>query len=461
MRLRTQNILVITPIFVVLFILLGFLQYQSERRELLWGFRQQVSSLLVATSEFIGKKKIEYIYNTGDFESIREPLRKLEGWNQIKNLYIFSPEKLNDDALLVLLGEKEIKNIPEYDFYSDSKPNGNDFITTDLHSAKNSSLEVSAFLPYLGNGNKKIQYVLGVDIDASSYQSDMQSILRIIIIALVIAFITGMLVALFAGNVLADHLKRLKNSIQKVKQYPDKKAKRNVIEEIHDLDNILNTMNSILEGVVSRTHKDLFNVSRIRKLEDILIKYKEVTWKPVDISVGNIDIVLRYFGKEYNGDFQGIFPHNDKVYSICGSIKKTDSIDIEYYCINAFSCYHSIKNAITSDKKSIKDAILAISKLLPLESLHCVTFSSKQDKEQKNENRDISYVSYTNGKVKTENRILKKDSYFVVHTCPESADNIFQMFLQLFHTMPLSLILQDISKSLKQEHSGFLMLLKN
>src|SRR5262249_27700657 len=88
MRIRTQILLAILPLFVVLGLVSSALIVHAERRELRWGCREEAASLAVATAEFLDGDRYRDLAAQGSVSPAgaewRLPFQRILARNQAK-----------------------------------------------------------------------------------------------------------------------------------------------------------------------------------------------------------------------------------------------------------------------------------------------------------------------------------------------------------------------------------------
>ncbi len=475
MKIRTQNLLTILPIFIGLGVILSFFKYTTERQELLWGMQEEISSLAVTISEFLTEDDIKKIFAGQDIVSVQ----KLKKWSMskegmednetrnranyiINSLYLLVP---NGRKLVNILHEKKPKQIQwrEVDALSVSENTGsgadklkkNMYISSVKYDDENNaymSTFISLAKTTVYNGEK--EFYLGLDTDVSYYDRHLATLFQNTVIFATLTGILGVLIALFLSRVLTKKIKRLNEAAEKVimGQY-NQPIETGSIQEVSDLGNTFNTMSSILQEILSKTQNDLVVAEKFLTEKDLSFKFQELTLKPIDLSIGGVEVKLRFLGNDSSGDFWGHSKVGVKNFIILGRVASEET----YFqtSLSASGAFSIFEKSLASGN-SLPDAISKVHEIIDIDTLYCLCFE-KEGKEAKMNSIRIE----NGGKISDKNYSLSKNTIFPFHTLPAGMDSGVNVMVEAFSELSVSDAMSRIERNLDiKNNCGCLLLVK-
>ncbi len=464
MKIRTQNLLTIVPIFMAMGIILGFLKYTSERQELLWGVEEEISSLALSIVEFMTFEDVKKARAGQKILSIS----KLEKWNissskenslgngyNIKNLYLLILKRKEKIELVNIINEKSLDNISQdqVDLLRVPETKQKAYNLSNIKYDSKGKAYLSAFVPLSFTIPSLGQLYLGIDTDIDYYDKHLEKLLLSIIYFIIGISFLGLLSTFFFSHLFTQRIKTLIQAAKKITLgYYGQPVQIGTIQEIGDLSNTFNTMSSILQEVLSKTQEELVVGERFLGEQDLTLQFQKLNFKPIDLNLGSISVSARFLGKQGKGDFYGSFEVQNKVYIVLGQLSDTE-VDL-HTSLTAFSAYSVFKKLLSSTN----DSKLSFSRgfeLFDVNTLHCLCL----DKESKN--KEIIHTQWYKSKLTQQNHKLTADSTLIFNTLSPTADENIDMIVKTFSKVPVTNLMSRLEKSLsRQSYEGCIALIR-
>lgn len=362
MKIRTQNLFFIVPIFLGLAIINGVLNYREQLAEIEWGINEEIKALATTTAAFIDEDACRQILS-GEVDlkhleifPLPQRIVKMESQKKIINqkqldkniisrlirkIWRYLPgflrnqqqeyntwEKLQYFSILAADGSRQVIFEPYKEYWKVSMSNSiketqniiekikqaDDKVY--IPKAESGSVILKAYAPIF-NRSATLSGILGVEINAEYLKAQKSIMLLKISIISLIVILFGILVVLFISGIITRKIREL-NEAAGVAAGGDYNRRVNIetIQEFIDLGNTFNTMSSVLEEVLSRTKRELIESERFRTQADLAKTYNETFWNPQEKTFGDVEVAARLISKRPTGDFFGVF-------QAAGNIKET------------------------------------------------------------------------------------------------------------------------------------------
>ena len=492
MKIRTQNLLAIVPIFLGIAIISSFLNYTEQLAEIKWGVHEEIKALATTTAGFIDEDVCRKLLN-GELDpkrsdislilqrivkldsqkkimtqkqhdnwvnriwiSIWKQLQSLSGnqqqeystWAKLQHFFIVAPDggrqiiyKPDKEYWKISVSKpiEEIKNIIERIEQVDDK--------VYLSAPEPGSAIMKAYAPIVGRSGT-LAGILGVEISTENIRTQKGMVLLKISIISLITILFGALITLFISGIITRKIRELSEAAGVVAEgHYDRRVNIETIQEVIDLGNTFNTMSSVLEEVLSRTKRELIERRQFRTQADLAKTYNETFFEPQERTFGDIEIAARLISKRPTGDFFGVFQvDSGSIYAVLGRVRAEEELDSVTFASAAFSLIRQELSKIEPEQ-----VFKNVCELFDVETWECIYWDEAGSK--------IQWLGHNpNGGPPLQRTMpLQKQKTLVFHTSRETTGETIDSYVRLFgYLLPVELM-EDLMGILDEESEGSLI----
>lgn len=324
MRIRTQIILATVPVFLLMAVISGGMNYTTQRQELLWGLRERTYGLAYSAAQFIRPGMLGMDpAQASPSPALEQPLQKIVDRNDVKRLSIWDAA---GEQLVLTMGKDADPPWPLDPpdaawLRRHDKPQDKEDPTTTLGSQG-----MSAYAPIRDASGKRIG-VVGVALDAS--EMELQSRRFLIRIGMVGAgaVLLGIVASLFLGWLITRPVRALgKAATQVADGHYEQHVEGAAVKEIDDLANTFNTMSNVLDDVLNRSKRFLIDSEQFRTQAELAEVYIQPLLKPQVASCARAEVACWVMGRGLSGDFARLVRKDDHLWAIHGHLNQEDSL---------------------------------------------------------------------------------------------------------------------------------------
>ncbi|OQY29735.1 MAG: hypothetical protein B6244_02800 [Candidatus Cloacimonetes bacterium 4572_55] len=459
MKIRTQNFITILPIFILMAIATGILNYSTQRQELLWGIKEEVSSLTAASAELIDADLIDRLLKQPDdgqtLNALHKPINRLQIWNQNHRFVLFDPD--NPAFVIRFPPDDELAQqflLPSKQVLVELISGYKNILTTEMTEPALNKRIISSFASVYSHGKSIL--ILGVISDVSWYIEETRGILYENLIVAVCIILFGSFVSILISYILTGKIHQFNEEALVVAagNY-DQRIKIESIQEVSDLSNTFNTMSSVLEDVLSKTKRSIIEGEQFRSLSDLACYFNETFRQPIEGVFHNIELSISLASEYPSGDFFGVFNLGKRTYAILGRVLGTKELDSIMF---ASAAYTYIKEAlIKSDTKKVIENIQQFP--IKIEALICLSWDQKADKISVH--RLVHSSKKNIVKIETVNLMgEKRNRMEIFHTLNRENEANIELFRNLYGESTPKELMQDIKNIILDDGCGSLILLQ-
>jgi HAMP domain-containing protein len=479
MKIRTQNLLTIVPLFLFLATVSCILLYNAERRELLWGLQEEASSLVTAAAEFIDANEFQNFVTQGTrspyYAQLRVPLDRILKYDQAKRIFALTPDGSKvafdlhapynatateaSDELgnnIAEFRDKEPAPLPNpltaYPQLEKTLQKGTDFVSQ-IESAAQKPLpkpaHLTAFAP-IRDRSGRVAGILGVETDATSFTLALSQVANRIVYIVGIVFLLGVLAALYISRLVTREVRDLQEAAMEVKEGNlERQIQSGSIQEVADLGNTFNTMSDVLKDTLLKTRRSLAEGEQFRTDDDLAQAYIELFWLPLQMTLGNVRVVAQQIGKLPVGNFYGAFEARGQNYALVGQVKETEALDT---AITASAAFSLIRQEL--QKREPESVFETVKTLFDFERVECYCWDPAAATVEKG---SLS----GSGALLRETLPLPPGKTVAVHTFSEATRSLVERYLGFFEeSLSPEALLSDLVALLPAEEQGSLLLLQ-
>ncbi len=333
MRIRLQILLGVAPVFLVLGLVVGALNYTTGLEETRLALREEVYTLTVSLSEFLSSERVRLVLSdpTAARGLLQEPLMRLMQDNPIRHIALRPLDRRQSSAEF---GEV-LESRPDL-LGSRAGLEAQGDILFSLVIEPGGQHIVRALAPLHDSGSPFGLLIL--DIDATRAVEAERTILMHSLAFLFGILGCGILVSVIAGRLVTGAASQLNQATEVVASGSyDWRVQPSRLREFNDLGNTFNTMTSLLEEILSKTKRAVIEGEQFRRPEDLADCFSESLWQIGHTRLGSLGASLIRLGRPGNGDFLALWKEHNRARIAMGRLLVSGAFDAAVMASAAFA----------------------------------------------------------------------------------------------------------------------------
>ncbi|MBA4387312.1 MAG: hypothetical protein C0404_04980 [Verrucomicrobia bacterium] len=321
MRIRTQSLMGIVPLFLGLGAVIAALVFYLERREMLWGLKEEGAGLAVTIAAFAqenGLTRMAELSATKEGnEQVGGPLGKVMRWRRAMRILAFR----SDDGRVIfdIASTASVAGAVLWTQADLAALKGDAAVFSRVERDPKHGLIMKSFAP-VRDERAAMHAAICVITDANSLDAQARNGIRTAGLGIGAAFLLGLACAIVVSMFLSERVQTLSDAMVRATRRQDEPVVSHpgLISEINDMDNTLNTMISVLRGVIAKTHRNLQDLEMYRTEEDLAEAFEQSYWTPKALVKKDMTFVVRLVEGNRHGDFLDLVEAGQHVYCITG-----------------------------------------------------------------------------------------------------------------------------------------------
>lgn len=303
MKLKYNNFLIITPIFLFLGIVMAFFNFSIQKREMTWDLHEEVSSTLMATAIFL--KHSEHLSTP----QITQAFKKIISYNRVKKI-------------LYINNLKNIIKVEDHNFTKEYKAfNKNTLLEDNISIGNvyqfNTFSFINAEIKMKGT-HEKLNMIFNIsDFNDKFKTVYIQSFMIISIVTLI-----GILISIILSIVVANKIRDISMMAKALAsgEY-DTLFNLSKIKEFSELGITLDIMKSILQEAFLKTKNRMIQKKFLDKEDDKLALYTPINSNSNIFKSDHISLIVKTVG--YQEDtFYNVIENGDFIYIYFGNLRE-------------------------------------------------------------------------------------------------------------------------------------------
>lgn len=377
MKIRTQNLFSILPVFISLALICGALLYYVERQERLWGLSEEAKTSALSIAEFTAQRYNDAsapVYLPKNDPQYMLAMERILSHGRVLRIYEITPDSRQVVWGVPAKPVEFISNKNRSALTSEMVRDGgyvSDIIKPDVDRAL-----IRGFAPML-NKDGKLLGSIGVDIDATSYVKDMHTLTVDLAWMGAVVILIGFIVVYYISQIITRDVNGLSSAASNILKgnlesgvtddpggkITDIRITEGRLQEVADLSNTFNTMNDVLQDILSRSKRTMIEGEQFRSNAELANAYLERYRPPISVTLNGLRIAANAVGVS-PGAFWDVFEYDGSAYVILGQINGGDSLTS---AVSAASVKEFLVNRIKSS--GIDSAISDVNAIFKPESL--------------------------------------------------------------------------------------------
>ena len=449
MKIRTQNLSAIVPIFLVMGLISGTLTYITQRQEIMWGMREEISAMAITMAEFLDHEVIRGLQEEPENEeltrSLEATLKRVERWNKKQRFFLLTSDY--QEVLFSFGGKNENSNISQQaQKFSKLKDGNADIILTGVERDNQNRAIMTAYVPIYDQARTLLS-VLVVEIDAQYFLDRKKEIRNRIYIVTSLTVLLGIIIASLISHIIAREINQLTQaSLTVASGKYNRRVDIGKIQEVSDLTNTFNTMSSILEEALSKTKRALIEGEQFRTSVDLANYFSQNFFAPIEDDFNKVSVSARLISNNPGGDFFGVFNVDNGTYVVLGRLSGNGELDT---VTSASAAYAFVQQEL--EQRDPQQAFENAKRLFDLETFQCIFWDGAGEEIH-------TYRSFDSSLLESANP-LKENRVAVFHTLSEANSEKVDLFVRNYGQISPQELMKDILNVLVDDGIGSLILL--
>ncbi|TVQ17509.1 MAG: HAMP domain-containing protein [Leptolyngbya sp. DLM2.Bin15] len=460
MKIRTQSVLAILPIFISVAAINGFLTYTSEQQENRWALEEESIALTVAIAEFVKSDRYSHVLASRDeeiedteaFEDLHVSLerillrgqakyiltRSLDGQELLHHFSTGHPQDEHQALAPETLQSLQIDSV----WISPIR-----FLNADISILESCTLISTGDTP---------TSILCTGISANPFLKQMTLSRQKVIASTAIIVATGFMLTFSIATLMTRKIRQLADAAETVAagNY-DQRFDIDTIQEVQDLSNTLSTMSSVMGETLMRAKRSLVENERFRTISTLVKTYQSTVNQSIRLQTNSIEIAGEIF--EHNRhctDFLDICPTEQGIYIILGHLIPDRASQLDTL-IDTSATVSFLKQLLKA--RPCPEAIAQTTPLFAIQTLHCLLVSSKEAEEVA-----IDHWSYETAHLKHQYHTLDYQRPWVLTLGNDPcSDHRVENFIQRFGHLSAVDLMNDLQIICRDcDTSGIMVIIK-
>ena len=376
MKVRTQTILGITPIFVALGAAIGVVMYTTERAELTWSLEEEVSSLAVSIAEFYYEGRPDPGVEDLGIKLNRERIETILDYGQLERVRYFEITE-GGIELSWAVGDEAFdpRTSPsERDFVDANSTTG--YTVREIQRTEDGTPVASSLAPVRNAESEVIAYIEAL-VNASRLEVRSQQVLwRASLLTLGLSLV-GYLLSVGISRFLTRRLSQLERASRIVAEGGyDQEIQFRTIKEVNDLGGTFNTMSSIIRDTLAKARSQLVEAEQFREPEDLASASRRLGQAEQQADVGPSRWLAGVAGSRSSGAFAGLVNVDQHPVGLIGRVAEDDPLE----STTRAQAAQAFLGRLLEDGQSFEAAVTRVAPLFDLEA--CQVISSPGGKPE-------------------------------------------------------------------------------
>ena len=362
MRIATQNLLLIVPIFLLLALITSLLVFVSEQREVRWGVASQAEGLALTIAEFTDLTPLVSAVTNEDRtvaqETLTAPLARVLAFGQARRIDVATIEGTHVRPV-VTAGEGQ-GGLPPFGEQAIGRLLQGEVVVQDVPGAG----ALVAHAP-VRDAAGTLQGVVSVETSLAPVTRHRAAVLRRTATMLLALFVVGSLVSLLISSVIASEIGGLTRTARAFAGGDfDAALVPGAIEEVAVVGATFGIMGSVLEDTTRRSTQEMRQFDRFNTDATLAECHAEHFSAPVLAEYAGVRIAIDRLGPPLHGDFWFADGNERRGHACLGRLDGAASLDL----VLAASAVNALLQERTAAGDDGPEALTAAAALFPV---HC------------------------------------------------------------------------------------------
>ena len=443
MKIRTQNMLAIVPLFLGLAGLIGALMYVVQYRELIWGLDEEATSIAVAAAHHMEAATIRNADADADWKQILKDLLKLLDGERAQRITLLS------DDLDVLYDSADGPDTVRPILLSpalQSRMEARSFAATPVQQDERGHY-MMAFSPV--RDDQGTAAILMVETSAEGLAAHKERMARDIRLIILVTALIGVLLAWLISRIISRRIISLTRAAAAVGagRY-DQPHEVGGVQEINDLSNTFTTMSRVLSEIVARTRRAVVEAEQFRTDDDLARAFTQTFMKPDHRTIHGAAVSGTHVSTRSGNHFFGIWEKGDEVMAVVGELSGHDGLAAP---LTASAAAAALRECWLN--ASLESACAEWSGLFDLAQVELVVWRADAEGMTRG-------TWYRGAHAFTFTATNWTDRPLVLHTISERVAHRIRLYVETFAAFAPDALTEEIRLTLDRDQQGAVIILK-
>lgn len=448
MRIRSQIVAALVPLFVGLSLVTGGVMYYLQSKELEWGLHEEASSIAVVTARFLDGETISRIM-AGNVpnENVCNLLRQITLSGRARRLTVFAAQDLKQllDVTTSNSVSRAFRVLPSTATQLAVQP----FVIGSIEKGKEGSRYLTTYAS-IRNSNGDLAGILASETTADILQSRRGELFQSLLVSITSSALLGLLLALVISTLITRKLANITKAVSSVEAgFYDHKATAGIIDELNDLENTFDTMRSVLKEAVSKIWRTIIETEQFRTKEDLVCAFKNKFQSPVHETIYNVEISGTLLGCKTTGSFFEIQKKQNCGYAVVGQVARAECMT---QAENASAALAFITQITKND--DIPPTLKTASHLFDFIRCKFVTWEPSSPEVV------VWSLDPESGQWHKDGSTLHAEATLTLHTMDTAIDRRIQTYAHEFRLLPQETLMKEVCMIVDEKLDGALLLIR-
>jgi hypothetical protein len=450
MRIWTQNLLAVLPVFIALALALGIVFYLLERHDLIQGARDQAAGQAVTIAEFDAQLRATGAYSPAAGvppAGLLKPLATIVRYGPASQIVELGPQgravqwayPASAQAAVTsdLAGTPGLsKLLRKTGFY----------VAGPIPSARGPVIRAYARTTLAQPG---VAPIIGLEVGTSNIQAELRAA-QLLVVKIVGGVLgLGIAVVLLTSVLITREVRTLSETAGRIAGGAlDVQARPSPIQEVADLGNTFNTMGAVLRDVLSKTRRSLIEGEQFRTDTELADTYATLFRPPLDVTTGGIRFFGGAVGDRGIGAIWLVADPGDGPCAVIGHVAEIETIEAS---VAASSAIRFLQDLLPAH--GIERSLGEAAALFTFSDLLCLQVRRGRGGVEAVETCRCSSTDPDPAR-QTHASVLPH----AIHTLGSEVDPIVDRYLELFGALPVDELWRDLVAALPPDATGVLVI---
>jgi len=452
MKIRSQIVAALVPLFVGLSLLTGGVTYYLQTKELEWGLYEEASSIAVVAARFMDGKTVRQI-SAGDpsalssEKNISSLFGKIVSAGRAQQLTIFAAPDWKQ--ILDVTNSNSLSRTLQVDPDVTAQLADRPFVTGPIRKDKDGSSHLTTYAP-IRDTNGGMTGIVAVETAADFLQLYQGKFIYFLLISITSSALLGLVLAVIISTLITRKLSTITKAVSSVEEgFYDHEPATGIIDELNDLENTFDTMRSVLKEAVSKIWRIIIEAERFRTREELICAFKDEFQAPAHKTIHGIEISGTLFGCKTRGGFFGIQKAQECGHAIVGRVEGADYMRQAETVSAVLAFTEQIKKSddIPSTLNNVSDLFDFIS---------CKFVSWKPSSRE----ATLWSLDVASRQWRQDRLMLDAETTLILHTMDSRMDQRIQTYAREFKSVAQETLMKEVCMLVDEKADGAMLLMR-
>jgi HAMP domain-containing protein len=317
MKVATQNLILVAPIFLLLSVITGLLLFVSERHEVRWGLESEALGLAQTIAGFTDPSVLP-----AGGPAVQSRIDRIVKFGQARRIEV--ADLTAGRPRLVAEAGEAARGPASLDAHTLERVIAGQSITRPAPGAADRLLAAS---PIRGRDDR-VSGVVTVEIDITALATHRALVASQTAIISIVLLAVGGLVSLVLSRIISRELARLTRTAEAFAAgHYEAGFTPGVIDEVNVVGSTFGIMGSVLRDATDRSTREMLQLERFNTDRDLTECYADRFAAPISSTHGGFDVAADRLGAAAHGDFWFVTAAGHESFACLGCVDGPSSLE--------------------------------------------------------------------------------------------------------------------------------------